>query len=147
MNYILSKDWNPELRAEVWEALADYDNQLRSVSHPYAATIDLEFAQANVSNGNVPGVVVDSYLILYAIAPPWFSPVPMFVELMLMKLPSRPKGNFELVHECMEDIASDNGCSVVVVGNAYLRKGLSRKYISAGYAHTNMELIKEIPNG
>lgn len=149
MNYTLSKDWTPEQHAEVQRALVEYRVQLRVSGHPYAPTFerDFEFAARSVASGAICGVIVSSYLVLYVVSPLWCSPQPVFIEQMLMRLSGRPAGNFDEVQECMLALASANRCSAIVVGNAYLRPGLTRRYTAAGYTLSNMELMKEMPNG
>lgn len=150
MNYILSKDWTPENHAEVQRALAEYRVQMRNSGHPYSPIFDkhFDFAANSVATGAVDGVIVGSYLVIFTVASLWIAPVPVFIELMLMRLSERPAGNFDEVRECMEAIATECGCAAVVVGNAFLRPGLTRHYTKrAGYRHSNMEIIKEIPNG
>lgn len=149
MNYTLTKDWTPENHAEVQRALATYRTQMWESGHPYSAIFDkdFDFAANSVASGAVEGMIVDSYLVIFTVASLWVSPTPVFIELMLMRLDERPAGNFDSVRGCMEALAAERGCSAIVLGNAYLRPGLTRRYEKRGYRYSNMEIIKEIPNG
>lgn len=149
MNYILTKDWTPENHAEVQRALVEYRMQMRASGHPYSPIFDkhFDFAANSVASGAVEAMIVGSYLVIFTVASLWIAPVPVFIELMLMRLSERPAGNFDDVRECMEALSAERGCAAVVVGNAYLRPGLTRHYEKSGYRHSNMEIIKEIPNG
>lgn len=149
MNYILSKDWDDGQREESRRALRVYRELLRDSGHPYSRLFDkhFDYALQNIDAGAIEGVLVGQYIVLFSVAPSWLSPEPAFVELMLLRLDWREPSDFDDVITCVETIAASRGCGCVLLGNASLRPGLLRKYRQRDYTQSNMELIKEIPNG
>lgn len=148
MNYLLSTHWTAGEMTQAVLALEQYQADLVAADHPYSRMLDHDHAIANLTSGRLPAVIIGNYLLLYVVTEPWFSPTPVFSEVMLTKLPYRDDhAEFSEVVAVMEELAKAHGCSAVVTGNGYLRKGLTRLYEQRGFVPTNLELIKEIPHG
>ena len=143
MSYLKIEDWADSDCVDAIKALRSYEVKLAESKHPYSPLIDGNYAIAAVLSGKLPAVIIGDYLLVYIVHEVWFNPKPILSEVLLTKIPGKEPVGFERVQAAMSEIAELHGCVATVVGNGSLRKGLTRKYESGGFALSNIELIKE----
>ncbi len=145
--YRTQEQWTAQDRITVHRIMEEYYQHLTSVDHIYARMIDFDLAYARVVECLIPAVLIGDYLLVYGVVSPWFSTSKVLTEVMLMRDPIGKPVDFHHLVGAIEQLAKDNGCEAVAVGNAYNRPSLTRAYAQHGFVQTNVELTKELPHG
>ncbi len=89
--------------------------------------------------------IVGSYLVLYDIGSPWYSPKTYLVEQLVLNL-SPTRADFSVVAKFLEQAGREAGVDAVVVGTALARsdRALARLYQLSGFKVEALTLTKEL---
>lgn len=107
--------------------------------------LDVETAMTSLAEFDHVYIVAESYLVVYALAEPWYSRALFLQELLVLRLP-HARTSFGIVPSFLAAEAERAGAVLAAAGTALATSdaALARLYAQHGFAEQGRTLVKEI---